>query len=38
MDLLLVRALLFIAKYCAIQQDCKHCQIREFCGKQPAEW
>ena len=38
MDLLLVKALLYIAKYCVIQQNCKECKIRAFCGKQPAEW
>ena len=38
MDLLLVRALLTIAKYCAQCGNCKKCLIRAFCGKQPLEW
>lgn len=38
MDLLIVRALLQIAKYCAQCEDCQKCVIRTFCGKSPAEW
>ena len=33
MDLLLMRALLIIAKYCAQCGNCKQCLIRVFCGK-----
>ena len=38
MDLLLVRALLQIAKYCTSCENCNKCAIRSFCGKQPLEW
>ena len=38
MDLMLIRALLTIAKYCAQREDCKKCAIHEFCGKQPLQW
>lgn len=38
MDLVLLRALLALAKYCASCDDCVHCEIREFCGKMPLEW
>ena len=33
MDLLIVRALLTIVKYCALCGDCGKCLIRSFCGK-----
>lgn len=35
MDIELVKALLLLAKYCASCEDCKSCQLREFCGKVP---
>ena len=38
MDLVLLHALLALAKYCAFCDDCAHCEIREFCGKMPLEW
>lgn len=38
MDLMLARALLVIAKYCASCDDCFKCALCDFCGKIPLEW
>ena len=38
MDLMLARALLAIAKYCASCDDCDKCVLRDFFGKMPLEW
>jgi hypothetical protein len=34
----LVKALLYIAKVCAIQSSCEDCPLKDFCGKQPSSW
>ena len=33
MDLMLIRALLLIAKFCMKQENCKTCELKPFCGK-----
>ena len=33
MSIELVKALLTIVRYCASCEDCKKCQLKEFCGK-----
>ena len=34
----LVKALLAILKVCIDTNDCRKCQLKEFCRKIPAEW
>lgn len=38
MDVNLVKALLYIGKYCVSQTDCKTYAFAPFCGKLPNEW
>ena len=38
MDIALIEALLYIAKFCVIQEDCSNCPIHDLCGKLPIEW
>ena len=38
MSIELVKALLLILKTCMENQDCKKCQLRQFCKKIPTEW
>ena len=38
MSLEIVKALIAIAKLCAIQPDCAKCPLRDYCGKQCQEW
>ena len=34
----LVDALLLLAKFCMIQNNCKTCPLKDYCGKTPSEW
>lgn len=34
----LAKALLLIAKFCIIQDDCSSCPLKDFCMKQPSSW
>ena len=38
MDEMLVKALLYLAKYCVSCNDCAKCALHAFCGKTPIEW
>lgn len=38
MTIELLKALLFIAKFCYEQDNCKVCPIKDICGKIPCEW
>lgn len=34
----LTKALLLIAKFCVLQDNCLECPLKEFCMKQPNSW
>ena len=34
----LLKALLLLVRYCATQQNCATCPIKDFCDKQIQEW
>lgn len=34
----LVKALLYIAKFCVVQESCENCPLHAFCLKQPSSW
>lgn len=34
----LLEALMVIATFCALQANCKQCQMSTLCGKIPSEW
>lgn len=38
MSVELTKALLLIAKFCVLQDDCTKCPLKEFCMKQPSSW
>lgn len=38
LDLDVVKAIITIAKLCAVQDSCAECPMRALCGKQPLEW